>query len=311
MTAVALLLGLLIDHFIGEAKRWHPLVGFGNAAATLEKAANPSSDNHGKLCGLVCWALMVLTPVVAMTLAVSQLSGLALLVFNALVVYFVVGLKSLVEHGRNVAVPLLDGDLPAARQQIAMMVSRDTAKLNEQQVACATCESVLENGSDAIFAALFWFCLLGAPGAILYRGANTLDAMWGYKTDRYRTFGWAAARIDDVINWLPARLTALSYGLVGNFSGGLKCARQQGGLTDSPNAGYVMAAGAGALGISMGGAAIYHGEEHQRPVFGVGPVAAPIDIERSIALVQRTSVLWALLALTFGFMECLTWAPIP
>ena len=222
MTAVALLLGLLIDHFIGEAKRWHPLVGFGNAASGLEKAANPSSDNHGKLRGLVCWALMVLTPVVAMTLAVSQLSGLALLVFNALVVYFVVGLKSLVEHGRNVAVPLLDGDLPAARQQIAMMVSRDTANLNEQQVACATCESVLENGSDAIFAALFWFCLLGAPGAILYRGANTLDAMWGYKTDRYRTFGWAAARIDDVINWLPSTLNRGQLWTGGQFFQWLK-----------------------------------------------------------------------------------------
>ena len=299
MTAVALLLGLLIDHFVGEAKRWHPLVGFGNAASTLEKAVNPSSGTHGKLRGLICWALMVLIPAMAMSLLVSQLSGLALLVVNALVVYFVVGLKSLAEHGGNVAVPLLAGDLPAARQQIAMMVSRDTANLNEQQVASATCESVLENGSDAIFAALFWFCLLGAPGAILYRGANTLDAMWGYKIDRYGRFGWAAARIDDVLNWLPARLTALSYGLVGNFSSGLKCARQQGGLTDSPNAGYVMAAGAGALGISMGGAAIYHGEEHQRPVFGVGPVAEARDIDRAIALVQRTSVLWVVLALAF------------
>ena len=299
MTAVALLLGLLIDHFVGEAKRWHPLVGFGNAASRLEKAANPSRDNEGKLRGLVCWTLMVLIPVMAMSLVVSQLSGLALLVVNALVVYFVVGLKSLAEHGRNVAVPLLAGDLPAARQLIAMMVSRDTDMLTEQQVASAACESVLENGSDAIFAALFWFCLLGAPGAILYRGANTLDAMWGYKTDRYRSFGWAAARIDDVLNWLPARLTALSYSLVGNFSSGLKCARQQGGLTDSPNAGYVMAAGAGALGISIGGGAIYHGEQHQRPIFGVGPVAEAIDIERAIALVQRASVLWVLLALAF------------
>jgi adenosylcobinamide-phosphate synthase len=299
VTAVALLLGLLIDHFVGEAKRWHPLVGFGNAASTLEKAANPSSDNEGKLRGLACWLVIVLIPVVAMDLIVSQLSGLALLVVNALTVYFVVGLKSLAEHGRNVAVPLLAGDLTVARQQIAMMVSRDTDNLSEQQVASATCESVLENGSDGIFAVLFWFCLLGAPGAILYRGANTLDAMWGYKTDRYRRFGWAAARIDDVLNWLPARLTALSYGLVGNFSSALKCARQQGGLTDSPNAGYVMAAGAGALGISMGGAAIYHGEQHQRPVFGKGPVAEASDIERAIGLVQRTSVLWVVCALGF------------
>jgi len=300
VTAVALLLGLLIDHIVGEPRRWHPLVGFGNTASKLEQTANPSSAADGKLRGLLCWMLLVLIPASAVAVLVAQLSGLALLVVNCLVVYFVVGLKSLAEHGRNVAAPLLAGDLEGARQQIAMMVSRDTANLSEQQVASATCESVLENGSDAVFAALFWFLVLGAPGAILYRGANTLDAMWGYKTERYRRFGWAAARIDDLLNWLPARLTALSYGLVGNFSSAIKCARQQGGLTDSPNAGYVMAAGAGALSISMGGAAIYHGEEHQRPVFGVGPLAQAADIERAIALVQRTSVLWIVLALAFN-----------
>tara|TARA_B110000196_G_scaffold141540_1_gene122542 strand:+ start:95 stop:1018 length:924 start_codon:yes stop_codon:yes gene_type:complete len=305
VSAIALLLGLLIDHFVGETKRWHPLVGFGNIASKLEKAANPSSHVEGKLRGLVCWVLIVLVPVTLVALLISQLSGLALLLTNGLVIYFVVGLTSLAEHGRNVAVPLLSGDLSAARQNIAMMVSRDTDKLTEQQVSSAACESVLENGCDAIFAALFWFLVFGAPGAILYRGANTLDAMWGYKTYRYRKFGWAAARIDDILNWIPARLTAISYGLVGNFSSALKCARQQGSLTDSPNAGYVMAAGAGALGISMGGVAIYHGEEHQRPLFGMGPAAAAIDIERAIGLVQRTSALWVLLALGFNALQML------
>ena len=300
MSAIAILLGLLIDHLVGEPRRWHPLVGFGKVASKLEKIANPNSEIAGKSPGFICWALMVLIPVCAVALLVGQLSGLALIVINCLVVYFVVGLKSLAEHGRRVAEPLLVGDLQGAREQIAMMVSRDTANLNEQQVASATCESVLENGSDAIFAALFWFLVLGAPGAMLYRGANTLDAMWGYKTDRYCHFGWAAARIDDVLNWLPARLTALSYALMGNFSHGLDCARRQGGLTHSPNAGYVMAAGAGALNITMGGAAIYGGEEHQRPVFGAGPLAEAADIERAIILVQRTSVFWVVLALGFN-----------
>ena len=105
----------------------------------------------------------------------------------------------------------------------------------------------------------FGFWCWARRGAILYRFANTLDAMWGYKTDRYRQFGWAAARIDDILNWLPARLTALSYALMGSFSTGVKCSRQQGGETDSPNAGFVMAAGAGALKITMGGAANYQG----------------------------------------------------
>lgn len=300
MTAVALLLGLLVDHMIGEPRRWHPLVGFGNQASKLEKQFNANPEARSKLSGLICWALLVLIPVAGTVWLFAGLSGWLLLLVNSVVVYFVVGLNSLAAHGRNVSQPLLAGDLAEARQQLSMMVSRDTDSLTRQQVAAATCESVLENGSDAVFAALFWFLLLGAPGAILYRGANTLDAMWGYKTDRYGRFGWAAARIDDALNWLPARLTVLSYSLVGNFSSGLKCARQQGGLTDSPNAGYVMAAGAGALGISIGGAAIYHGQEHQRPVFGMGPMAEAIDIERAIGLVQRTSVLWVLLALAFN-----------
>lgn len=302
MSAVALLLGLLVDHIAGEPRRWHPLVGFGNAASALEQQFNANPETQGKLRGLICWVVLVLAPVIGVAWFVAELSGWLLLVVNCWVVYFVVGLNSLAVHGRNVAQPLLAGDLADARQQLAMMVSRDTDSLTEQQVASATCESVLENGTDAVFAALLWFLVLGAPGAILYRMANTLDAMWGYKTDRYHEFGWSAARIDDVLNWLPARLTVLSYGLMGKFSSSIQCARQQGGLTESPNAGYVMAAGAGALGVSMGGAAAYHGEEHQRPKFGRGPAAEAIDIERAITLVQRSAVLWISVAVMIGLL---------
>lgn len=302
MTGIAVLIGLLLDKLFGEPGRWHPLVGFGNAANWLEKKYNSSDSDSGKLAGLICWAILVLTAAGAVFALLSILPAIAVFFVNCLVVYFVIGLNSLAEHGRNVATPLKAGDLPAARQQIAMMVSRDTDKLSEQQVAAATCESVLENGSDAVFAALFWFLLLGAPGAILYRFANTLDAMWGYKTDRYRQFGWAAARIDDILNWLPARLTALSYALMGSFSTAIKCSREQGGETDSPNAGYVMAAGAGALKITMGGSANYQGEAHQRPVFGIGPAVASDDIERAISLVERSAILWLAAVLLLEFL---------
>jgi len=302
VTGMTVLIGLLMDRLLGEPRRWHPLVGFGNAANWLEKKYNPADSNSGKLAGLICWAMLVLTATAVMFALLSALPAIAVFIINCLVVYFVVGLKSLAEHGRNVATPLLAGDLPAARQQIAMMVSRDTDNLSEQQVAAATCESVLENGSDAVFAALFWFLVLGSPGAILYRFANTLDAMWGYKTDRYRQFGWAAARIDDILNWLPARLTALSYALMGSFSTGVKCSRQQGGETDSPNAGFVMAAGAGALKITMGGAANYQGEIHQRPVFGIGPAVESNDIERAISLVERSMILWLVALLLLGLL---------
>ena len=155
-------------------------------------------------------------------------------------------------------------------------------------------ESTLENGNDAVFGALFWFILFGGAGAVLFRLANTLDAMWGYKTGRFLRFGWAAARIDDVLNYLPARLTALSYALFGQTRRALACWRVQAPLWESPNAGPVMAAGAGSLGLALGGAAIYHGEREERTVLGEGRAPCAEDIGRALALLRRSTGLWLL-----------------
>jgi adenosylcobinamide-phosphate synthase len=301
VNSIALISGVLLDRLLGEPKRWHPLVGFGYLANWLEYRFNAPKSSGAKLAGLACWLVLVFLTTGIFYVFLQLLPVEAVFIINCLVVYFVVGLKSLAEHGRNVLKPLIIADSAQARSQIAMMVSRDTQTLNEQQIAAATCESVLENGSDAVFAALFWFVLLGAPGAILYRFSNTLDAMWGYKTDRFYRFGWAAARIDDGLNWFPARLTALSYALSGNFSKGIQCSREQGSACESPNAGYVMAAGAGALNITLGGAASYHGKIQQRTLFGMGPKAVARDIERAIGLVQRSVVLWILALLLIEF----------
>jgi adenosylcobinamide-phosphate synthase len=184
-----------------------------------------------------------------------------------------------------------------------MIVSRDTGDLNETDIARATCESVLENGSDAIFSALFWFLVLGAPGAVLYRLANTLDAMWGYRTPRYRHFGWAAARIDDVLNWIPARLTSLTYALLGRTRSALRCWATQARHWYSPNAGPVMAAGAGALDIELGGPARYHGELKIRPALGCGSAPHVRHIARAVRLVQRALVLWVVVTLAAGLLH--------
>jgi adenosylcobinamide-phosphate synthase len=151
---------------------------------------------------------------------------------------------------------------------------------------------LLENGNDAVFGTLFWFIVAGAPGAVLFRLANTLDAMWGYRTPRFLAFGCVAARIDDVLNWIPARLTALSYALLGNTRLAWRCWRSQAPAWSSPNAGPVMSAGAGALGLALGGAACYDGVVEDRPPLGTGRVATASDIGRAWRLVAGTTALW-------------------
>jgi adenosylcobinamide-phosphate synthase len=181
-----------------------------------------------------------------------------------------------------------------ARAKVGCIVSRDTGQMDGQAVASAAVESVLENGNDAVFGALFWFLIAGAPGVLLYRLVNTLDAMWGYRTPRYLYFGWAAARFDDVLNFVPARLTALTYALIGHTRTALRCWRLQARAWESPNAGPVMAAGAGALGVGLGGGAYYHGQWEERPPLGVGPRPDPTSIPAALRLVRLGLILWLL-----------------
>lgn len=190
-----------------------------------------------------------------------------------------------------------------ARQRVGYIVSRQTDRMTAIDVRRAAIESVLENGADAVFAPLFWFVLLGPFGALLYRLTNTLDAMWGYKNQRYRYFGWAAARFDDGLNWLPARLTALSYALLGNTRQAIQAWRWHAPLLESPNAGPVMTAGAGALNLSLGGPATYHGQLKDKPWFGGAKQPGDQDILRAIRLIYQTLAFWWLLT---AMTECVT-----
>jgi adenosylcobinamide-phosphate synthase len=288
-----MLAAVLLDRLLGEPRRFHPLAGFGNLARDIEKifyGAAVVSPVMRRMRGIAA-VCVLLIPFVTLAVMLQRLPLFGIL-FSIVVLYFAIAPRSLREHAERVADAFAAGDLPDARRQVSMMVSRDTSRLDENGVARATVESVLENGNDAIFAALFWFVVVGAPGVLLYRFSNTLDAMWGYRNERYYYFGWAAARLDDVLNYIPARLTALSYALVGHTRSALQCWRQQAGAWDSPNAGPVMAAGAGALCVQLGGAAIYHGQLEQRPPLGCGIAAEAADIMRAVQLVRNTLYLW-------------------
>ena len=298
--ALVCAVALLLDQVLGEPRRWHPVVGFGNLASRLEWRLNRHPG-----AGLWRGLLAVTVLIVPLTLMAWMLICLApswlVPVLEVIGLWLALSLRGLREHGLAVVAPLERHDLDGAREAVGGIVSRNAARLDEQGVAAAATESMLENGADAVFASLFWFLLAGLPGVVLHRMVNTLDAMWGYRNERFLTFGRVAARLDDVMNWVPARLTALTYALLGDTRQALRCWLSQAGAWESPNAGPVMASGAGALNITLGGPAPYGDRLRPRPVLGAGRVATAGSIRGALALVTRGAWLWVAL-LVFGAM---------
>lgn len=309
MVALLALAGVALDALLGEARRWHPLVGFGRWAHLIERRLN--CGNHRVWRGTLAWGLAVLLLVLLVVWLIGGLRGFgsAGLLPHALLLYFCIGLRSLREHALPIAQALARGDLMQARQLTSYIVSRDTQTAQEADLSKAAVESLLENGNDAVFGTLFWFVVAGGPGALLFRLANTLDAMWGYRNTRFLAFGCFAARFDDVLNWIPARLTAFSYVLLAPTLAGKHrawdCWRTQAPSWSSPNAGPVMASGAGALGLALGGAAVYDGALEQRPSLGQGRTAGAADIHRAWQLVAATTVLWLVLLCCAGLLRFL------
>ncbi|WP_174363910.1 adenosylcobinamide-phosphate synthase CbiB [uncultured Caballeronia sp.] len=300
VTAMLAIAGVVVDRVFGEPATRHPLVAFGRLATRIEARLN--TGFRARPAGILAWLLAVVPPVFIGWILVSVLPFAAACAVHITLLWFALGAKSLRDHIVPIARALGRGDLPEARTLTARIVSRETANADEAALSRAAVESALENGNDAIFGALFWFVIAGGPGALMFRLANTLDAMWGYRTPRYLRFGWAAARFDDVLNYVPARLTAASYALLGDTRTAWRCWRTQAPLWDSPNAGPVMASGAGSLNVLLGGAAMYHGTLETRPVLGFGVTATPKHVVAALRLVERTTVLWLVLLLVLAFM---------
>ncbi len=290
--SLSLILAVLLDHWLGEPQKYHPLVFFGNLARQIEiKLRCPwHLAIQQKLMGCIALFLMIMP----FSLIIYFLDQWPLIntILAPVVLYFCIAANSLKLHAVSVLQALEKKDIDVARQRVAMIVSRETDQMTASDVRRATIESVLENGADAVFAPLFWFCVAGPTGAVLYRLSNTLDAMWGYKNQRFVHFGWAAARFDDCLNWIPARLTALSYACLGQSSTALSCWKTQAALLDSPNAGPVMTAGAGSLNIQLGGPAYYHGQIKHKIYFGTDKSVIDFDIYRANSLINSSLILW-------------------
>lgn len=214
---------------------------------------------------------------------------IALLAFPAL------AQRSLFDHVRPVAQALISGDLPLARQRVGMIVGRDTAALDESGVARAAIESLAESFCDGIAAPLFWLLLLGLPGVWAYKAINTADSLIGHREERWRAFGWAAARTDDVLNLLPARIGGAILCVAGG--GGWRTMARDAGRHASPNAGWTEAAMAGALGLRLAGPIAYDGVMHEKPWIGDGRmIATRADIDAALRIYIRACLLLWLIA---------------
>ncbi len=282
--AAGLIAGYLLDAAIGDPRRFHPVAGFGTAAAALERRVYQPRRRAGALFT----AVAVGVPVVAGLAAgrAARRVPAARFALTAAATWTVLGGRTLRKESRVMARHLESGDLPAARGRLNHLCGRDPSALDEPELARATVESVAENTSDAVVAPLFWGALLGPAGLLGYRAANTLDAMVGHRSVRYARFGTASARLDDLLNLAPSRLTGLLTIAVSPVAGGspretLRVWRRDRADHPSPNAGQCESAMAGALGVRLGGRNVYFGRSETRPFLGDGPRPAAVHLKRA------------------------------
>lgn len=290
---VPLIAGYLLDLWLGDPDNWpHPVRVFGNAIAFGEKWLNRGRYRFARGAMLsVVLVVMVFAFFYGLNVMLLQLPALNLIV-NSILVYYGLANHSLIAEGRKVFSVLENEGLEAGRKQLSRIVGRDTSKLNAQQVRIAVLETMSENLSDGVIAPLFYYALAGIPGMMAYKMINTMDSMLGYRSERYEWFGKFAARLDDVANFVPARLTALLMVLVTGSGRGLRFVFKFGHKHKSPNAGYPEAALAGILDCRFGGPNVYHGKLMEKPFIGENDrVIEPQEIARAARVNQWTCLM--------------------
>lgn len=283
--------GLLGDLLLGDPRRGHPVAAFGRAAGAVERVLWRDHRGWGALHTAVCAGCAVMPA--ALAASAARPSRAASLALAAAATWAVVGGTSLAREARAVGRALEAGDIDAARARLPHLCGRDPQALDADGIARAVVESVAENTSDAVVGALVWGAVAGVPGLVGFRAVNTLDAMVGRTSPRYRRFGWASARLDDLAGWPGARLTALLAAASGpDPRGAVRAWHADAARHPSPNAGPVEAAFAGALGVRLGGTLWYGGRVEHRPVLNAaGRAVRTDDIERAVRLSRRVSAL--------------------
>ncbi len=275
--------GFAADRRWGDPRRFHPVAGFGTVATHWQRVCYAPTRTRG--------VLYEATLVGSVAVAARRLPANDLVA--AVATWSVLGGRSLDREADAVHAHLDRGDLDAARRQVRNLVGRDPESLDADGVARATVESVAENCSDAVVAPLFWGAIAGLPGLLTYRAVNTLDAMVGHRTPKYEQFGWAAAKLDDLANWAPARFAALCVVAAepARRREIVDAIRRDAPAHPSPNGGVIEAAFAAALGVQLGGTNVYEGRAENRGLLGAGRPVTAADIPRTVALHRRVSLL--------------------
>ncbi len=292
-----LLIGWLLDFVFGDPSRLpHPVVWFGKMISWGEHHLNHGSHRMAKGAVMaICFILLVFFVVWGLKRLVPNM--VLWLILDTIIIFYCLAGTTLIREVREVFLAL-DRSLDEGRRQVARIVGRDTSQLSAQEVRTAALETLAENLSDGVIAPLFWLALLGTPGMLAYKMVNTLDSMIGYRTERYKDFGCWAARIDDVANYIPARLTALLMVIASGKLSLLKFVWKNGRRHASPNSGYPEAALAGALNCRFGGPHYYFGELFDKPYIGENDRELTTqDMHTAVRINRLAEIL--MLALTF------------
>lgn len=300
--AAGLLVGFALDRVLGDPRRWHPVAGFGRLASRSERLLH----DDARAPGVVHTALLV-GGAAALGLAVERATRdrpVLHAAATALATWTVTGGRTLEREALAVHALLAADDLPAARDRLTHLVGRDPTALSADEVARAVVESVAENTSDAVTAPLVWGAAAGVPGLLAHRAANTLDAMVGHRSPRYARFGWASARLDDLLGLPGSRYAGLCVLLAGprHAASAWRAWRADAAAHPSPNAGVVEAAFAGSLGVTLGGTNRYGDRLERRPTLGSGRPVRPGDVPRATALARRVD--WLAVLGAAGAVGC-------
>jgi adenosylcobinamide-phosphate synthase len=287
---LVILVALSLDRWLPDRGGFRLWDWYSDWAESIEERFNGGLRSQG-----VAALLLAVAPIsVAVLLAsfvLGQIAGVLAFLFAIVVLYFCVDLFHLGQVSQQVAVAIDADDVPEAAARLKELTGKDTVESTSAGIAHATVEVILKQANSLVIAPVFWFLLLGPFGVVLQRVVATLDRLWGHRTQRYAEFGWAAARLDDVLNWVPARITALSYAVMGSFEDALYCWRRQAGMWSDINSGPLLASGLGALHLDSSE------QGNEEDVYGnpsINPAALPgaMDVRRAVALVWRVMLFW-------------------